>query len=91
MRFKSNDALKKLVVDLVRVTKSRAKVPRDPHVSLLYKKVPTATKRDLASTIKLPFREVVFDSIRAVRGVLPTRTRREVEAWRVVATKRLSG
>ena len=91
VRFKSNDALKKLVVDLVRVTKSRAKVPRDPHVSLLYKKVPTATKRDLASTIRLPFREVVFDSIRAVRCALPTRTRREVEAWRVVATKRLSG
>ena len=91
VRFKSNDALEKLVVDLARVTKSRAKVLRDPHVSLLYKKIPTAAKKDLASTIKLPFREVVFDSIQAVRCAVPTQTRAEVEAWRVVATKRLSG
>lgn len=91
VRFKPNDALKKLVVDLARVTKSRAKAARDPHVSLLYKKIPTAAKKDLASTIKLPFREVVFDSIQAVRCALPTQTHREVEAWRVVATKRLTG
>jgi len=91
VRFKPNDALEKLVVDLARVTKSPAKAARDPHVSLLYRKLPTTTKKDLASTIKLPFREVVFDSIQAVRCALPTRTRREVEAWRVVATKRLSG
>ena len=91
VRFEPNDALEKLVLDLARVTKSRTKAARDPHVSLLYKKLPTTTKKDLASTIKLPFREVVFDSIQAVRCALPTRTRREVEAWRVVATKRLSG
>jgi 2'-5' RNA ligase len=91
VRFKPNSALDKLLVDLARVTKSRAKAARDPHVSLLYKKIPTATKKDLVSTIKLPFREVVFDSIQAVRCALPTRTRREVEAWRVVSTKRLSG
>ena len=86
VRFKPNDALKKLVVDLARVTKSRAKAVHDPHVSLLYKKIPTAAKKDLASTIKLPFREVVFDSIQAVRCAAPTKTRAEVEAWRVVAS-----
>ena len=91
VRFKPNGALDKLVVDLARVTKSRAKAAHDPHISLLYKRIPTATKKDLASTIKLPFREVVFDSIQAARCALPTRTRREVEAWRIVATKRLSG
>jgi 2'-5' RNA ligase len=85
VRFEPNDALEKLVVDLARVTKSRGAV-RDPHVSLLYKKIPTATKEDLASTIKLPFREVVFDSIQAVRCAFPTKTRVEIEAWRVVAS-----
>ncbi len=89
MRFKSNDALKKLIVDLRRAAKSRGKFVRDPHVSLLYKKIPVAVKRGLASTIRLPFKEVVFDSIKAVRCHLPVRDRADVEAWRVLATKSL--
>jgi hypothetical protein len=89
MRFKSNDALKKLIVDLRCAAKSRGKFVRDPHVSLLYKKIPVAVKRELASTIRLPFKEVVFDSIKAVRCHLPVRDRADVEAWRVLATKSL--
>jgi 2'-5' RNA ligase len=89
VRFKSSRAFEKLVVDLARATNSPAKSIRDPHVSLLYKNLPTATKKELAATIRLPFREVVFDSISAVRCVLPVRGRTEVEAWRKLATKKL--
>ncbi len=89
VRFKSNNTLEKLIVDLRRATKSRGKFVRDPHVSLLYKKIPVAVKRGLASTIRLPFKEVVFDSIKAVRCHLPVRDRADVEAWRVLATKSL--
>ena len=89
LRFKSNKALQKLVVDLARVMKSRPRAVCAPHISFLYKKLPTATKKVLAATIKLPFREVVFDSIKAVRCALPTRTRAEVKAWCVIASNRL--
>jgi len=89
VRFKSNNALKKLIVDLRRATKSGGKFVRDPHVSLLYKKIPAPVKKELVSTIRLPFKEVVFDSIKAVRCHLPVRDRADVEAWRVLAAKSL--
>ena len=62
-----------------------------PHVSLLYKKMPVMARRKLADSIKLPFSHVVFDSIKVVRCISPTRTRADVEAWRVVAAKPLAG
>jgi hypothetical protein len=89
VRFKSNKSLKKLVVDLARETRSHAKSVHDPHVSLIYKKMPTSTKEQLASTIQLPFSTVLFDSIKAVRCASPTKTRSDVEAWHVVAKKSL--
>jgi 2'-5' RNA ligase len=62
-----------------------------PHLSLLYKKMSVLARRELARSIKLPFSEVIFDSIKAVRCASPTRNRADVEQWRVVATKTLSG
>lgn len=87
--FESSKLFEKLIVDLSRATKSRIKSVRDPHVSLLYKKLPAPVKKELASTIRLPFRDVIFDSIQAVRCSLPVADRADVEGWRVVATKSL--
>ena len=61
------------------------------HLSLLYKKMPTPARRRLARAIKLPFSAVTFDSIKAIRCASPTQNRADVEAWRVVAAKKLSG
>ena len=61
-----------------------------PHLSLLYMKMPAPARRQLADSIKVPFWEVTFDALRAVRCVSPTRTCADVEAWRVVATTELS-
>jgi hypothetical protein len=83
IRFHPNESLGKLVRDL------GGTPPRDPHVSLIYQKMPVPTKRELAATIKLPFPEVVFDSIKAVRCPLPTETRRNVESWRAIARQSL--
>jgi len=90
VRFKPSAELRKLVADFGRVTKSRAKAPKDPHVSLVYKKIPRGTKKGLAAVLRLPFRTVVFDSIAAVRLTVPARTRADVEAWRIVASKKLT-
>jgi 2'-5' RNA ligase len=89
VRFKSSGALRKLVGDLGRAAKSRAKAPGDPHVSLLYKKLPRAAKKQLAAVMKLPFRSVVFDSIAAVRSILPVHTGADVKKWKVIAKKSL--
>ena len=89
VRLISNKSLDDLTGMLTPASGPRFNPPRDPHMSFLYKKLPAAVKRELAATIKLPFREITFDSIKAVRCVAPTTTQREVEAWRVIATKHL--
>jgi 2'-5' RNA ligase len=62
-----------------------------PHLSLLYTKMPTPARRQLAHSIRLPFSAVTFDSIKAIRCASPTQNRADVEAWRVVTAKKLSG
>lgn len=61
-----------------------------PHLSLLYKKLPAAVRRELSGSIEAPFSQVTFDSLRAVRCVSPARSRSDVEAWRVLVTTELS-
>jgi 2'-5' RNA ligase len=56
-----------------------------PHLSLLYNKMEAAVRRELAASIVIPFSQVTFDRIKAVRCVSPTQSRADVESWRVVA------
>jgi putative hydrolase of the HAD superfamily len=62
-----------------------------PHLSLLYKNLAAATRRELAASINVPLSEVIFDAIKAVRCVSPTQSRADVEAWHLVAAASLSG
>ena len=87
IRFKPNRVLEKLVGVLARDRKSL----RDPHLSLIYKRLPAATKRELAATIKPRFRQVTFDLVKVVECVSPSETAGDVRSWRVMASKRLSG
>jgi hypothetical protein len=86
VRLHSDRALQKLIVELG----GQAISLRDLHLSLLYKKLSPSLKKELASAIKLPLRQIVFDSLKAVRCPSPTETRADVETWRTIATKRLS-
>jgi len=56
-----------------------------PHLSLLYNKMEAAVRRELAASIIVPFSQITFDRIKAVRCVSPTQSRADVESWRVVA------
>lgn len=60
-----------------------------PHLSLLYKNLPAATRSELAASITLPFSEIPFDSLQAIRCVSPTQTGADVEAWELVAARML--
>jgi 2'-5' RNA ligase len=61
----------------------------NPHLSLLYQRMSIQKRRVLARSIEIPLSEVTFDSLKAVRCISPTRSRADVEAWRVVAEKPL--
>jgi hypothetical protein len=62
----------------------------EPHLSLLYQRMSGAEKSELAVAIKLPFRKIVFDSMKAVRCASPTKTAADVKGWKVLATKKLT-
>jgi 2'-5' RNA ligase len=90
VQFEPDGDLARLSEDLRRVSASRNDYQLNPHLSLLYKDLDTETKRQLADSIRLPFDEIVFDSVKAVISPAEIRSRAEVEAWRVVAERRLA-
>ena len=90
IRFTATSALDDLNRQLRRAAKLPVRPLRDPHVSLLYAKVPLSSEKELARTIHLPFREVIFDSIKVVRCNSSTKTSGDVRGWRVLATKKLT-
>ena len=62
----------------------------DPHLSLLYRRLPAAVKERLAASIPLPFSTVVFDQISLVRCARPTESRADVEAWEHLESNKLA-
>ena len=58
-----------------------------PHLSLLYKNLPAATRSELAASITVPFSEILFDSLKAIRCVSLTQTGADVEAWELIASR----
>lgn len=62
----------------------------EPHLSLLYKKMSAATRHELAASIRIPFSEIRFDALQAIRCVSPTQTASDVEAWQFVARRSLT-
>jgi 2'-5' RNA ligase len=80
------------IADIIRgTTNDSSYYQLKPHLSLLYKNLAAATRRELAASINVPFSKVPFDSIKAVRCVSPTKSGADVEAWQVVAGASLSG
>lgn len=61
----------------------------DPHVSLLYQKMPAKNQARIAAAIRLPFRIVWFDALQVVRCRLPVATPADVASWEAVASQRL--
>jgi hypothetical protein len=90
VQFALNTELRQLNEIIRDSTQDSSNYELKPHLSLLYMKMPALARRQLADSIKVPFSEVTFNTLRAVRCVSPTRTRADVEAWRVVATTQLS-
>jgi hypothetical protein len=85
VQFERNNALQELGEAIWRASGARDRYLIDPHLSLLYAKLPPETRQRLAGKIRLPFREVRFTSICAMRCARPTTTAVEVEQWKLLA------
>ena len=91
VRFAMSAELRK-INDMIReAANDSSQYELNPHLSLLYKNLAAPTRRELAASIKVPFSEMTFDAIKALRCVSPTESGADVEAWHVVAAGSLSG
>ena len=88
--FAASAQLQRLNQSIRKVTQDSSDYQLSPHLSLLYKNMLMADRRRLARSIEVPFPEVAFDSLKAVRCISPTRSRADVDAWRIVAQAPLS-
>jgi 2'-5' RNA ligase len=90
VQFAMSAELRKINNVICEAANNSAQYELKPHLSLLYKKMEAAARRELADSIDVPFSEVTFEAIKAVRCVSPTQSRADVEAWHVVWAQALS-
>jgi 2'-5' RNA ligase len=90
VRFTRSTQLQQLNQSIRTAAEDSPDYQLSPHLSLLYKQMSIQDRRLLTHSIEVPFSQVTFDSLKAVRCVSPTRSRADVEAWHVVAEKALN-
>jgi 2'-5' RNA ligase len=89
VQFAMNRQLERLNRSIRHAAQDLSDYLLNPHLSLLYKRMSNQDRCLLTYSIELPFPEVIFGSLKAVRCISPTRSRADVEAWEVVAEKPL--
>jgi len=89
VQFAMNRKLRQLHQTIRNAAQDLSGYELNPHLSLLYKNMPATARRQLAASIKIPFSEVIFDSLKVVRCISPTQSGAEVEGWRVLTAKSL--
>lgn len=91
VQFEPTEEPARLSSDLRRASAIQNDYELNPHLSLIYKTMDREIKREIADSIRLPFASVAFDLVKAVISPAEIKSRQDVEAWRVVAEKKLSG
>jgi hypothetical protein len=87
VQFELSSKLRELNQVICNAAQDSCRYGLKPHLSLLYRSLPAVARGKIAASIKLPFSDVAFDALQAVRCISPTRSRADVEAWGVVATQ----
>jgi hypothetical protein len=90
LQFHPSEALSRLSADFRGASSIKDEYELNPHLSLIYKTMPPERKAEIANCVSLPFEEVRFDSAWAVISPADIQSREDVEAWRVVATQKLT-
>jgi 2'-5' RNA ligase len=90
VQFAPDRELTQLSEDLRSASASPSDYELNPHLSLIYKEMDEETKRRLAASIALSLDEVVFDTVKAILSPAEIKSRKEVEAWRLVAERKLT-
>ncbi len=84
VRFRLSAELRKLRSALATALGLEDEAAFDPHLSLLYKEMAESEKAALAQEVKIPFREVIFDSMKLITHPPRIVSRADVETWQVI-------
>jgi 2'-5' RNA ligase len=84
VEFAANDVLAKLSSELKRHSAQPNHYQLKPHLSLIYARLDSAMKEQLAKEISVPQR-VRFDALKAIISRERTQSGEDVSAWRIVA------
>jgi hypothetical protein len=90
VQFAPNRRLRRINETIRDAAKDSSRYDLKPHLSLLYKMMPAAIRRNLAASIGMPYSNISFDAVKTVRCISPTEIRADVEAWRVLVSAKLS-
>ncbi len=82
--FHLSDELRELRNAITQALDLESEDDFDPHLSLLYKKMPPAEQEELARSIKLPFQRASFEGLKLIAYPPTMTTRADVEAWREI-------
>jgi 2'-5' RNA ligase len=91
VEFAPNGLLDSLNGKLRANSASQREYQLNPHLSLIYKMMSPERKMQLANSLRLPFDDVRFDSVKAMISRAKIESSADVEAWRVVAEENFIG
>ncbi len=89
VQFDSDQEVAALNAKFCSASKLKLDYEINPHLSLIYKELPAEEKAVIAADLSIPFRDVSFDSVKAILSPAEIKSRTEIEAWRVVAEAKL--
>ena len=90
VQFRADETLTRLSGKLRSASVAPCEYQLNPHLSLIYQKMPPEMKMQIANSLCLPFSEVEFDSVKAIVSPAKIETSDDVNSWRAVATQRLT-
>lgn len=89
VQFKELVAVRRMF-EMAREYSPQSNYVLNPHLSLLYKKLPERERQELCRTVAAPVGDYSFDRIRLVETELPIEDDGPVRRWRVVCDEPLA-
>jgi len=89
VEFSADERLTKLSEDLRRLSTPSSPYELKPHLSLVYAPLHAKTRERLTREFSLPA-TINFNEVKAIATGAVARSRADVEAWRIMAEKKLS-
>lgn len=89
VQFHPNSILSQISETLRSNSKKPSNYSLNPHLSLIYQYLSETTQEKLATELKLPQSEVLFDEVQAISTSKTTQRREDVESWQVICSRKL--